>query len=363
MRLGGVVLAVLAVITAALSPAGAEPQREIGTTRVFTRVESPGMPEGIAVNHQGDRVYVGTNAPALGNPGAEPSKLFVYDAATGENVAEFQIEGQRLEETHGIVGLAPGKHDVVYVADRNPARILRIDFGSPGPTQSTYADIPDLRPCTVSASPCSQAASDLPPYPDGIAFDHDGYLYVSDFQQATIFRIPPDGGAAEVWFSDQRLESPFGPNGIAIDKSKRTMYFAMTGAATPPLTARGTIYTLPIVDAPIASDLAEFFTYPDPAAGPDGIAFGKSDNLYVALAGANAISVLSPDAREIIRFPDAVDNQQQEIPYDMPGSIAFNDRTRSILVTNHTYFTANAEHWAVVEAFVDDTALKLEEPN
>jgi sugar lactone lactonase YvrE len=352
-------LALILAASVSVGAPGAAASRSVGETRLFTRVESPGMPEGIAVDHTGRHVYVGTNAPAAGNPGAPPSKLFVYSTDTGEKETEFEIQGQSLDETHGIVGLSPGKRDVVYVADRAPARVLSVDFSGDTPIQETYAEIPDLAPCVTGASPCSNTVSDLPPYPDGIAFDHDGNLYVSDFQQATIFKVPPGGGAASVWFTDQLLESPFGPNGIAIDSSRDTLYFAVTGAAMPPLTSRGAIYTLPVADEVDSGDLRTFFEYPDPAAGPDGIAFGKSGNLYVALAGGNAISVLSTDGRELTRFPGAVQNQQQEMPYDMPASIAFNDRARSILVTNHTYFTANAEHWAVLEAFVDDTALKL----
>lgn len=356
------VLATSAALSLVAAPqlAGAGPA--VGSTRVFAHVESPGMPEGIAVDPRSGVAYVGTNAPAAGNPGAGPSKVFAYSLATGQKVGEHEVAGQRLDETHGVVGFAPGGRNEVYVADRTPARILRIDFSSAVPTQQTYATLPDLRPCAMGTAPCSQTASDLAPYPDGVAFDHAGNLYVSDFQQATIFRIPPGGGPAQVWFTDQRLESPFGPNGLAIDKSRRTLYFATTGAAVPPLTGRGIIYTLPLGGTPTADHLTAFFTYPEPAAGPDGIAFGKSGRLYVALAGFNAISVLSPDGREIARFPDAVSNAQQDVPYDMPASIAFNDATRSILVTNHTYATTYPGHWVVFEVFVDDVAPKLAQP-
>lgn len=353
--------AVLLTVVSAV-PLHATAATTIGTTRVFARVEAPGTPEGIAVDIGGDRVYVGTHTTAAGNPGAGPSKVFVYALASGEKVAEHTVQGQRLDQTHGLVGFAPGRRNEVYVADRNPARVLRIDFSGAEPTQTTYATLPDLPPCATGATPCSHTASDLPPFADGVAFDHDGYLYVSDFQQAAIFRVPPGGGPADVWFTDQRLESPFGPNGLAVDKSKDTLYFATTGAAMPPLTGRGVIYTLPLGGPPTAEDLEPFFTYPDPAAGPDGIAFGKSGNLYVALAGANAISVLSPDGREVLRFPDAASNAGQDVPYDMPASVAFNNATRSILVTNHTYFTGNPAHWVVFEAYVDDVALRLPVP-
>jgi len=80
--------------------------------------------------------------------------------------------------------------------------------------------------------------------------------------------------------------------------------------------------------------------------------------------------VLAPDPDrdgmfvEAARFPETpVDNAQQEIPYDLPASIGFDDATRSILVTNQSFFAADATHWAVLRAFVDDTALPLIEPD
>jgi sugar lactone lactonase YvrE len=227
--------------------------------------------------------------------------------------------------------------------------------------QTTYATIAELPSCPPggappTAQPCSPTLVDMPTWANYVVFDRSGYGYVSDLQSATIWRVPPGGGTARVWFQDARLDSYFGPNGLAIDPSGTKLYVAMTASFQPTSPGLGIIYTLPLVSSPRAADLHTFFTYPEPGAGPDGLAFGASRKLYVALAGTNQISVLDSNGTEALRFPDAAANAMQEIPYDAPASIAF-DGAGSILVTNHSFFTADRNHWAVLRAYVNDTEL------
>jgi sugar lactone lactonase YvrE len=249
----------------------------------------------------------------------------------------------------------------LYVLDRNPARLLQLDLSGGRPKQSTYATFPDLAPCNSSDPPCSPTTIDSAPFADYLAFDRDGTAYVTDLEQATIFVVPPGGGDAKVWFSDPRLDSVFGPNGIAFGPDG-DLYFAMTGSIQPTEPAQGLIYRIPPIKNPKPKDLEVFFKYLEPAAGPDGIAFGRSGKLYVALAGANQMSILDPDGTEELRFPSQVENQEQEVPYDLPASIAF-DGHGSLLVTNQSYFTANEDHWAVLDAWVNDVALPLIRPH
>lgn len=348
---------------------------ELGHTQVFTEVPDPGMPEGIAVRE--GVVYVGTHVSIRGNEGEGPSKIFLYGLDSGAPLDEITIQGQSLDETHGILSMAFDASGRLYVLDRNPPRMIRIDLSTDPPTQADYATFPDLVPChsAPEGEDCSPTALDLDPFPDYFAFDAEGNAYVTDLEQATIFRVPPTSSTdlpaeAAIWFQDERLDSVFGPNGIALDADGDTIFFAMTGAVRPSvtdgqptLTSQGVIYTLPLVDVPAADDLGAFHVYPDPAAGPDGIAFGESGRLYVALAGANQISVLDAEGSEVARFPTPVENQMQDVPYDLPASIAFKDETRSILVTNQSFFLAESDHWVVFEAFVDDTGLPLREPD
>ncbi len=55
---------------------------------------------------------------------------------------------------------------------------------------------------------------------NGLAFDSDGNLYVSDSILGAIWRIPP-GGSAELWLQHELLagclpDDPFGANGVAL---------------------------------------------------------------------------------------------------------------------------------------------------
>ncbi|MGH2830183.1 MAG: SMP-30/gluconolactonase/LRE family protein [Actinomycetota bacterium] len=334
----------------AATPAGGPPP--VGQTSVFARIGEPGSPEGIVV--RGDVVYVGTHVSVRGNAGGPPSRIFTFHRVTGAATGSVEIQGQQTQATHGILAMEFGPDGALYVVDRNPGRIVRIDTVSGA--QSVYATIPDLAPCAVSQPPCAPGLfAQEPTFADYLAFGPAGEVYVTDLQASTIFRVPPGGGLAAIWYQDARFDSIFGLNGIVVDPAGTTLYFAMTGSLQPDSPLQGVIYTLPIVPAPQASDLAAFHTFLQPAAGPDGIAFGASGKLYVALAGAGQVAILNPDGSEAAIFPDPVANQVQEIPYDLPASVAF-DGQGSLLVTNQSFFAGNAEHWAVLRAWVADTA-------
>jgi sugar lactone lactonase YvrE len=352
-------LAILLLVAVGLPAASQAGGRPIGDTKVWARVPEPGMPEGIAVLD--GVVYVGTHTSIRGNSGQGPSKIFMYDLRTAKRTGEITIEGQNQDETHGILQMAFDADKDLYVLDRNPPRLLRIELSGGRARQSTYATFPDLKPCATNPEPCSPTAADSAPFPDYLAFDRDGTAYVTDLEAATIFKVPPGGGKAQIWFSDPRFDSVFGPNGIAVDPRGKHLFFAMTGSIQPTEPTQGLIYKLPITAKPKPEDLEVFFHYLEPATGPDGIAFGRSGRLYVALAGANQVSILSPDGQEVARFPAATENEQQEVPYDLPASIAF-DGQGSLLVTNQSFFAANSEHWVVFDVWVKDTALPLIRP-
>lgn len=346
-----------AMLLAVIAPAGARAERGYGDTTVFTRIGRPGSPEGIIV-HNGI-VYVGTHVSVRGNQGGPPSKIFEFDLQTKQPLGEIVIQGQNLAITHGILAMEIGPDGALYVVDRNPGRIVRIDLVSK--TQSIWTTIPDLVPCLPLAyanpGPCAPGVfAQEPTFADYLAFGPSGEAYVTDLQASTIFRVPPGGGDAQIWYQDARFDSIFGLNGIAASPAGTHLYFAMTGSLQPLSPAQGIIYTLPIVDEPGPDDLKVFHTFLQPAAGPDGIAFGASGRLYVALAGSNQVAVLNADGTEHAIFPDPVANQLQTIPYDLPASLAF-DGQGSILVTNQSFFAGDEGHWAVLDAWVNDIAV------
>ncbi|HEY0084165.1 MAG TPA: hypothetical protein VGB61_15405, partial [Pyrinomonadaceae bacterium] len=171
-------------------------------------------------------------------------------------------------------------------------------------------------------------------------------------------RIPPGGGAPQVWFQDAVLATPFGANGIRINPDRTKIYFVVTaeGANEFGFTG-GKIYTLPLVDAPTAAQLEVFHQYN--GEGPDGIAFGNSGKLYVILAspGFSGVSVLSPTGVETARFGNAPGNLIS--PFNSPANAAF-DKHGSLLVTNHTFIFPGNE--SVLSVYVNDKESPLVKP-
>jgi sugar lactone lactonase YvrE len=244
----------------------------------------------------------------------------------------------------------------LYLTDTQRG-IVRIDVDSG--EQDTYASIPDLAPCSVAPAPCSPTTIDRPPLPNDLAFDDEGYAYVTDTFQATVWRVPPGGGEAQVWFQAPILDGFFGPNGVRVSPDRRTLYFNITAGGSTFFTP-GYVFTLPLVDHPTSADLAIVHTYP--FEGADGMAFGRSGKLYVALALANQISVLRPDGTEEARYSGPAAANPSPIPFDAPASIGFDDANGSILVTNHALLTGIASHFVVFKTFVDDRADPLVYP-
>lgn len=348
---------VLLLFVAALAlPASAQP-RPFGDTQVFARVGDPGQPEGIALDSRG-RVYVSTNNRGKGGPG--PSKVFRYSPA-GRLEREYVAAGQNLAGDHGLLGIAFDDADRLYVMDSDPARVLRIDVESG--RQETYATIPNLPACGPNTAPdgsCEPGAQDTTPWPNWPVFDAAGNLYVTDLHQATIWKVAPGGGAAVAWHQSADYQSVFSLNGIQFDRRDGSLVFVLTGAFAPGSPARGIIYRLQVRPDGSPGE-RRVVAQTAPAEGPDGLAIAQSGRIYVALVTSSHILVLEPDGTEVARVPDPVANRQQQIPYDAPASIAF--RGTSILVTNHSYFTANPESWAVLDMAVEELGMELYRPH
>jgi sugar lactone lactonase YvrE len=340
-KIGGIVLAVLLG-----SSSMCFAQRPLGDSNVIAKVPFPGYPEGIVVHE--DIIYVSGPA-AFGVPGNfQPSKIFGFDKKTGALVKTITIQNQA-GPIKAISCITVDDNDNMYVADEGQG-ILKINLDNG--QQSVYA---------APFYPVFNSAFN-PPAPvllNDMAFDMHGYMYVTDSFQATIWRVPPGGGAPQVWFQNSAIDGPFGPNGVRVNKASDTLYFTKTFDAQ----GGGVVYTLPIKDFPQPSDLHAFHTY-TPGAGPDGIAFGKSGNLYVALAGYSQISVLAPNGTEVARYSGPAkdpSNPSTPLPWANPANIAF-DGTGAIVVTNHASLTGLPDPsplFAVFDVYVNDKAGKL----
>ena len=335
------------------------PDRPFGDVQILATVPfPPGFPEGIAVN--GDKVYVAGPA-SFDTAGTPASKVFAYDGKTGELLRVYEIQGELTQFPHANSCIAFDAEGRLYVVNLQLG-IVRIDLGSGA--QEIYAPaLPDLAPCSETQSnPCSPTMLNAPPLPNDIDFDQNGNLYLTDSFQATIWRIPAGGGQPQIWFQDSRLDTPFGANGLRLSPDNTKIYFAVTADGVGPFGnfLGGKIYTLPLVDSPAAGDLQIFYQYNGEA--PDGIAFGKSGNLYVALAAPfnSGVSILSPNANEVARLTNPAGSPI--FPYDSPANVAFS-KQGSLLLTNHAFATAIPSNFTVLDVFVDDKEAPLVRPS
>ena len=336
-RLSSVLVVFLAL---ALIPIPA-PAQTLGQSSVRATVPFPGYPEGIAV--RGNRFYV--SGPASFGQPLGSAYVYGYDRASGTLEATYPIT-----ITNPFAGMSAaacaafGADGKLYVIEPFVG-VIQMSL-NPTNAQTVYAAFVPTGPSLLN----------------DLAFDAAGNLYVTDSFAATIYRIPPGGGTPVAWFSDPRLAGdplvPFGVNGIRMNAAGDAFYVAVTAENG---TLDGVIYRLAAVNTPSAGDLTEFHRYPfmPPALpGPDGVAFGKSGKLYVALAGTSQISVLRPDGSEEARYSGPAANpggSPDPMPWANPANIAFDQQTRSLLVTNHASLVPfDPSLFVVFDVFVDD---------
>jgi sugar lactone lactonase YvrE len=289
-------------------------------------------------------------------------------------VTVFDVKTGALLEVIPAVGEGPGEHANASIAFDGGGRlyvlntqlgVYRLDLVDGA--QELYAPpFPDLEPCSpipVAPGPCSPTVADAPPLPNDIAFDKAGNAYVTDSMQATIWKIAAGGGAPQVWFQDQRFASPYiGVNGLRLDPKGGRMFVTVT----IDLAGGAHLYSLPVVGTPSAADLRPVFTFKVPDDLPDGIAFGQSGLLYVALAtpggssGVVMLDVSRAPAREVRRLTNDGDLFG---PYDSPANIAFNERG-SILLSNHAFATGGVDRsrFNVLDVYVGDHGAPLAKP-
>ena len=353
LRMVAVTVMVVMLAVAAVVPAFAG---QIGGIDLFAGVPlDPGFPEGVLVH--GNSVFV--SGPArFGTAGTGPSAIQVYNRKSGALTQTIYVSGESLAAEHALSNIAVDGAGRIYALSTQLGLIRFVKQGQ-GYVQQSYGDpVPDLPVCP--GTPCAPTTYDAPPIVNDVAFDSDGYAYVTDSLQATIWRYAPGGGAPQIWFQSPLLEGggfiPFGPNGLRVSPDGASIYFVSSTSLTNP--AAGTIYRLPRVDQPAQADLDVFHVYTTSEL-PDQLAFGARGDLYVSLALTNQISVLAADGTETMRFSS---QPGDTIPLDNPAGIAFDARSKSLLISNHALLSGNTADFAVLQLATGDPGAPLFEP-
>jgi streptogramin lyase len=319
-----------------------------GDVSVLALIPTPGYP---ALPHVvGDLVYEGTYDNPAGD--SVPSRVFQY-TGDGTLLHSWTVQGQDLSKPHGVQVAANDAQGRVLLLDKTSGRIIRLDPQTGA--QTLYSQVPDLPTCGAAAAPpggapCSPALVDLAPMPDYAAWGPDGSLYVTDYQQAVIWRIPPGGGHATEWLADRRLDGgPFGTACIALEPDRHTLLFDQAsngglGTLTP---ATGKLYTVPIQADGKPGPLTQIWES-GPGDAPDGCAVAASGDVYLALVGAsNQIVELSPSGQQIARFGQQYTGaNNSSVPFDSPSGVAFLG-TR-LIIANQSYLAGSRANQALL---------------
>ena len=343
MRVAVAAAAAAALALTAAGPAAAQ-QRPKWDTRVLARVPSPGFPAKPYVDPSG-RVYEGTYVNMAGD--ALPSKVFEFSPDAGNVIAAFTVRDQDLAAAHGVQVATSDAAGRLVLLDRTPSRALTLDPATG--RFEPYATFPDL-----------DASDGVAPFADYAAWGPDGALYVTDYAQAVVFRVPPHGGAAEVWLKDDRLKGGmFGTAGIVYLAEKRefliTQASGLGGAPGNPAT--GHLYAVGLGADGKPGALRSLWES-QPGDLPDGFAVSAAGNVYIALVGLPAQLVeLSPDGTELTRFPSTPGSGENGsgVPFDSPSGIAF--RGTSLVVANQSAIAGDPSHQVLLDVEVAEPGL------
>jgi sugar lactone lactonase YvrE len=269
-------------------------------------------------------------------------------AAAAETVVRF--DPARGEFPEGIafgrdgamyVSLAPRGEVRRFAEDGSSSLVFAVDPGTTGlgilglaadRNGALYAAVPSTAPSAhgVWAFRSEEEATRLPGseqivFPNAIALDGRGTLYVTDSILGAIWRIR-DGHGAEIWLRHESLEGlaeinpfPLGANGIAYDGSRLLVAN----------TEKRQVVEIPIEASgePGTPRVVQVF---GPGAYLDGVALDVAGNLYIAAAGRSEVVRLDR-ADEVALVAVAEDG------LSLPASLAFATRgtaRRTLYVTN-----------------------------
>src|SRR3954454_482458 len=140
------------------------------------------------------------------------------------------MQAQIPSKPHGVQVATSDKRGKLVLLDKSPPRVVFLDRGTGA--QKTYAAF---------------TGDAIPNY---AAWGPDGSLYVTDYGQPIIWRIPKGGGKPVEWLRDARLDGgQFGTTGIVLGADRKSLLVAVqsqAGLGTLTNPATGRIFTIPL---------------------------------------------------------------------------------------------------------------------
>jgi sugar lactone lactonase YvrE len=275
--------------------------------KAWVAARLPGNPEGLTMDRDG-KLYA-----ALWQSG----RIVALDGRGGYRSVGF-VPSEELGKAGITVGAEFGPDGHLYVAymwHYTPEEELDPKHLGCRNSQDVYTGIYRVDVKTGTTTPFLTKRDGWPAcFPDDVAFDAKGNMYVTDLSLSGIWKIAP-GGKFTLWSTDPLLEwsvapysgFPEGANDLVITPDGRALYAVTDGNPA-------------IVKVPIRED---------GSAGPatlvardltmlDGVELDDRGNIYVSEPYRNEISVFSPDGSERIVIATA-----DTAPISGPTSLTF----------------------------------------
>ena len=153
-------------------------------------------------------------------------------------------------------------------------------------------------------------------FPNGMAEDRRGRIYVTDSLLGTIFRFSPDDGKVTAWFSDLTLISQnpnqnVGANDLAFDADEHFLYVDNAGnrqVLRVPIGEDGQPGKIQLFADGATIEKKLNLTGPVVLYYADGMEFDVEGNLYVMANIANEVDVFSPQGALIHRYSGTGNN-------------------------------------------------------
>ena len=321
------------------APASAADARERWDTRVFAMVEAPGFPA-YAFAHRNGRVYAGT----FTNPQGDSTPSLVREwRADGTQQRTWSVTGQDLSQDHGVQVANADRRGRLVLLEKSKARVMTLSTRTG--SFRTWARLPDLPDVEGT------------PIPNYATWGPRGALFVTDYGQAVIWRIPRKTREPEPWFVSPALQGAagFGTTGIVYRPQQRDLLITQQSVSDGSgLPTNGALYRLPIRKSGKPGTLSTMWTS-QPGDLPDGFGIGRrTGRIYVANAGSsNQLVVLDRRGAELERFPATPGSGENgsPIPFDTPSNATF--LGKRLMVANQS-FTGNTDHHAILDVYVGE---------
>jgi DNA-binding beta-propeller fold protein YncE len=294
--------------------AAAQPPVFPGATpayKAWVAARLPGNPEGLVFSRDGSMyasLWQSGHIIEIGPKGGVRSVGFVPDESLGRQGITTGVE------------LGPdGQLYVAYMWHYSPEEELDPKHLGCRNSQDVYTGIYRIDPRTGVTTPFLTKRDGWPVcFPDDIAFDMHGDMYVTDLTLSGIWRLAPERKFT-LWSADPLLAWPDAPY-RSFPEGANDIVIAPDGSAVYVVTGGSPA----IVKVPIRSD---------GSAGPativardlnvlDGIELDERGNIYISEIYRNEVSVFSPDGGQRIVIATA-----DTAPLDGPTSLSYRNGT------------------------------------